>query len=260
MKHSLYLVLLSASLAAVTTPAHAALRLASLHTPVVVSFSALTAPAIWATATPVDGQLNSSTWAAHSEGAPATTSAVFGVDQTGGQGSSTGSETAAGTYAFTVGDGSTALGVQPTASFWSPGMFTLRLQNNTGTTVTALNVHWTTWTFNDQDRANDFRFLFSSDNLTYASAESALTVVSPTLADTAPATWSSTPRSMTLNNLSLNEGASYYLRWSGDDVGGTGSRDEFAFNALRITPVPEPATTGLLALASACLLRRRRQP
>ena len=65
-------------------------------------------------------------------------------------------------------------------------MFTLRLQNNTGTTVTALNVHWTTWTFNDQDRANDFRFLFSSDNLTYASAESALTVVSPTLADTAP--------------------------------------------------------------------------
>lgn len=241
-----------------TLDASAALSLSVLNASVDASFNGFAAPAIWASATPGPGQLNSNHWAMNADGSLTDTPATFGVDQTGGQGSSTGSESVTGVYSFDVGGGATALGIQPTGTFWSPGMFTLRLQNDTGGTLTSLQVEWTGWVYNDQGRSNDLRLYYSDDNLSYSPAGPEVTVVSPGAADPAPVAWTGSPRSFELSGLTLADGDAYYLRWGGDDVGGSGSRDELGLGAVRITPVPEPATLGFLALGSLVLLPRRR--
>jgi len=238
--------------------ARGSLNLVVLNAPVDVAFTGFTAPTIWASSSPGPGQLDSDLWSINSESSLTTTAAAFGSDQTGGQGSSTGSETTSGTYAFDVGGGVTALGVQATGTFWTPGMFTLRLQNTTGGPVTSLNVAWTTWVFNDQGRSNRLGLYHSADNATYTSAGAAFDVVSPDVADTAPVAWQSTPRSFTIEGLTLADGDTYYIRWGGDDVGGTGSRDELALGSLQITPVPEPTVVVFLGFGCLGLLARRR--
>ena len=248
-------LLLTLTLAA---PASAALSLTALHAPAEASFAGFTAPAVWASATPGAGQLDSNRWAMNADGPLTSTPAVFGVDQAGGLGTSTGSESATGVYAFDVGGGVTALGVQPTGTFWTPGMFTLRLKNATGGTVTSLQVEWTGWHYNDQGRSNDLRLLHSADNTLYTPTPPEFDMVSPDVASPAPVTWQATSRSLALTGLNLADGAEYYLRWGGDDVGGSGSRDELALNGVRVTPVPEPAMLGFLALGSLTLLARRR--
>lgn len=256
MKHTILLLALALPLCA--TPAFGALSLSSLFSPADASFGGFTAPAIWATATPASGQLDAGLWSMNADGSLTGTQATFSVEQTGGQGSSTGSESAAGVYAFDVGGGQTALGVQPTGTFWTPGMFTLRLHNTTGATVTSLQVDWTTWIYNDQGRSNDFRFFHSADNIAYTHAGPEFDVLSPAEAAASPVAWQSSPRSAILAGLSLADGQHYFLRWGGDDVGGAGSRDEIAFGAVRVTPIPEPHAAGLLTLAGCLLLRRRR--
>lgn len=256
MKHPLLPLILSLPLA---SSASGALSLPSLFSPAEASFAGFTAPATWATTTPAAGQLDSNRWAMNADGSLFDTSAAFGVDETGGQGSSTGSESATGVYAFEVGAGETALGIQPTGTFWSPGMFTLRLQNDTGTTVTSLQVDWTVWVYNDQGRSNNMRLLHSSDNLAYAHAGPEFDVLSPAEASLAPVSWQGTARSAVLSGLDLPDGETYFLRWGGDDVGGSGSRDEFALGSIRVTPIPEPASLGLLALATTVLFNRRRR-
>jgi hypothetical protein len=192
------------------------------------------------------------------DGPLATTPSTFGTDQTGGLGSSTGGESSTGVYAFEVGAAEPALGIQATGTFWTPGMFTLRLQNTTGGAVTALHVEWTTWVFNDQGRSNSFQFLHSPDNTTYTQAGSESTVVSPELADSAPVAWQAHSQSVEITGLNLADGEHYHLRWGGDDVSGSGSRDELAMGGVRVTPVPEPSIPGLLALALLARIRRRR--
>ncbi len=137
-------------------------------------------------------------------------------------------------------------------------MFTLRLNNATGGTVTALQVEWTAWVFNDQGRSNSLRLLHSADNILYTPTSFESDVVSPAEADPAPVSWQATSRAFALTGLNLAEGANFYLRWGGDDVGGSGSRDELALSSVRLTPVPEPLTLGLLALGGLTLLTRRR--
>jgi hypothetical protein len=192
------------------------------------------------------------------DGPLTSTTASFGVDQSGGLGTSTGGVSGTGVYAFDIGTGEPALGVQATGTFWTPGMFTLRLQNNTGSRVTSLSVDWTAWVYNDQGRSNSFQFLHSGNNATYTSTGPATDVLSPDLADLAPVSWQANPRSIAITGLDLANGAHYYLRWGGDDAGGSGSRDEFALASVSITPVPEPQTLAFLLLGGLALLPRRR--
>ena len=186
---------------------------------------------------PGAGQLDSDTWRVTglSDG-----DGTFGGTHNVGdfaRGSSGGGVVTGGIYAFDVGD-NTVLGVQPTGGDMTPGTSTLRVLNDTGTTLTDLLVEYEVFVYNDQDRANSLKFSHSSDDSAYFDVAT-LDFTSLEAADPSP-TWSATTRSTVLSGLTLADGDPYYLRWTSDDVSGSGSRDEFALDNVKVTPRPLP--------------------
>ncbi len=206
--------------------------------------------------TPTAGQLDSDAWAVTgwSDG-----SLAFGGTQTAGDYArgldNSGGVTAGGFYSFTNATLTRTLGIQPGGSDWAPGTLTLRMTNQTGSTITQLDIAYEVWVNNDQGRSSSLNFSFSADNSAYT-AVGALDLTSTVAADALG--FQLNNRSTSLTGLSIADGAQYYIRWSGADVGGSGSRDEFALDDISITAVPEPTTFALLGIAAAVLIRRRR--
>jgi hypothetical protein len=217
-------------------------------------------------ASPADGQLDSDAWAitGFSDGALAVSGTQLSADYTRGVSTGPAGLTTAGVYSFTVSSGNAAMGVQPTAAEWTPGTITLRLQNQTGAPIGSLDISYTVWVRNDEDRSNSLNFSHSSNNSTYTPVAS-LDFTSEA-AKTASAPWVSTSKTTTLTGLNVAADSYYFLRWTGDDVGGTGSRDLFAIDDIAITaigaPVPEPSTyagfAGALLLGFGVWRRSRR--
>jgi hypothetical protein len=213
---------------------------------------------------PSAGQLDSDAWAVTgwSNGSlafggtqtTASTDYTRGADADGGVGT-------AGFYAFSGGGISTgvAFGIQPGGSDFAPGTLTLRVQNNTGTTLTGLDLSYIVYVRNDQPRSNSFNFSYSTNDTSYT-AVSALDLTSAATADTTP-TFVSNAKSTTINGLTVATGGYVYLRWTSDDVSGSGARDEFALDNIVVTAIPEPSSLfagfGMIA-AFGCRFRRRR--
>jgi cytoskeletal protein CcmA (bactofilin family) len=184
------------------------------------------------TPTPASGQLDSDAWRAtgFSDG-----STTFGGSFTTGdfaRGTHSGGAGTGGIYAFDVGGGNFILGVQPIASDFTPGDFTLRIENTTGSTVAGLQVSYKIWYYNDKDRANSLNFSHSPDDLTYTSVPS-LDFTTPEAKDPSPV-WTSVTRTTTLTGLSLADGSFFYLKWTGDDVSGSGARDEYGIDDVSV--------------------------
>jgi hypothetical protein len=138
--------------------------------------------------------------------------------------------TTGGIYSFTgAGITGNAFGIQPGASDWAPGTMTLRMVNNSGSTLTQIQVSYNAYYRNDQGYSSSFNFSYSTDNVTYAPVP-ALDIISPEAAS--GANWVQQPRSTTITGLFIPDGASFYIRWSGSDVSGSGSRDEFAIDDI----------------------------
>ncbi|MGB3526885.1 MAG: lamin tail domain-containing protein, partial [Flavobacteriales bacterium] len=230
---------LLALLALLPRPALAQLEVAALNTAYTITFDATVAGVNNGAFTgsgfapsPASGQLNSNAWASTgmSDGASA-----FGGTNTSGdfaRGTSTGGVTSGGFYAFEVGPSDHALGVQPTGSDWEPGTLTLRVQNNSGTTLTSLDLAYELWVRNDQGRSNTFNISWSSDNLTYTPI-SALDYASPLALDAFGFVLNN--KSTTIPSMSIANGGYVYLRWSSAGNGGSGSRDEFALDDISVT-------------------------
>lgn len=241
------------------------LVLSALNTPVVIDFESTldqvnngAFAAAGFQSTPTDGQLDSDAWAVTgwSDGSlafggtrtTAETDYTRGLDNNGGV-------TSGGIYSFTNATLTRTLGIQPGSSDWAPGTLTLRMTNQTGVTITQLDIAYEVWVNNDQGRANSFNFSHSADDSIYT-AVGALDLTSTAVADALG--FQLNNRSTSLTGLSIAPGAQYYIRWSGADVSGSGSRDEFALDDISITAVPEPTTFALLGIAAAVLIRRRR--
>ncbi|XWN37828.1 MAG: T9SS type A sorting domain-containing protein [Balneola sp.] len=178
---------------------------------------------------PGAGLLDSDAWSIDGFGA----NVAFGGAATSGdpaRGTSTGGSGTGGVYAFEVSTGNFAMGVQPGGSDFTPGDFTLRIVNNTGSTVTSVEVDYNVYVYNDQARANSFNFSHSTDDATYTDV-GALDFTSTAAADGGPS-WVSASRNTTISGLSISDGSSLYLKWTGDDVSGSGSRDEFALDDI----------------------------
>ena len=193
----------------------------------------------------IAGRLNSNAWAISgwSDG-----NLTFGGTNTTGdyaRGAVNTAQTTGGIYAFTGSPGSStnpSLMIQPGGSDWAPGTLTLRIVNNGTTNIIGLAVQYDIFIRNDQARSNSFNFSWSIDNVNYTSV-AALDYTSIASADALG--WvlvgSSPSRSTTLSSLNIAPGSYIYIRWSGSDVGGTGSRDEFgldniSMNATFCTP------------------------
>ncbi|MBK9540102.1 MAG: PKD domain-containing protein [Flavobacteriales bacterium] len=186
------------------------------------------------------GDLDADAWATNgmSDGSKA-----LGADATTGdhaRGISAGGVTTGGFYAFTVSVGNRALGVQPVGADWTPGLLTLKVDNNTGVTVSSVDLSYLVYYFNDQGWSNSWNFEWSLNNLTWTPV-GALDLATPAAAGAA--VWTSNNRNTTINSLSLANGSSIYFRWASDDVSGSGSRDEIALDDISVTMNTTTTTT-----------------
>ncbi len=176
------------------------------------------------------GMLNSDDWIAtgFSEG-----DLDFGATAITGdfaRGSTMGLETIGGIYGVDIA-GNQGLMVQPTADDFTAGGFILKLINNTGTDIGSIDLSYTIYVLNDAGRSNSFNFSVSNDNITYMDI-AALDYASPEAADFSPYI---ELKSTTISGFLLADGDMIYLKWWGNDVGGGGTRDEFALDDISIT-------------------------
>lgn len=199
-------------------------------------------------ATPSAGRLDSDGWAhtGMSDG-----DLAFGGTGTSGdhaQGASIGGVTTAGFYGFDTDASATTdrcLGIQPTAADWTPGTVTLRIQNNGTTNITSIDIAYEIKVLNNEARSNSFNFSHSPDNSTYASVGS----LDYTSTAAASGSWTTVTRSTTISSLNITPGSYFYFRWSGNDVGGSGSRDEFGLDDIAITATFAGGGTPSITLA-----------
>lgn len=151
-----------------------------------------------------------------------------------------------GIYAFNVDNGinvKVALGVQPTSNDFNDGKIVLWLQNNSGGTLTDLEVSFDAFYFNDTNRSNSLNFAYSLDNITYTDTN--LDFSSP--AASGASSWSAGQTlNTTIQGLNLSDGADFYIAWL-SDRGGTGpTDDQLALDNINITAIPEPSTYSLV--------------
>ena len=204
-----------------------------------VNNGSFTADSIFGTANPAAGQLNSNAWAysANSSGA-----ATFGGNVVRGFGQSTGGVTSGGIFSFEVSTGNVALGLQPVSTVFSNGgHLTLRIQNKTEATLNNVQVSYILWVNNNEARSTTFAFSHSTDNSAYSAATDAS--YSSVLAAQGSTLWIPQFFSVSLSSLNVAADGFLYLRWSGTDNGGSGSRDEFAIDDISF--IAEPSSVSL---------------
>lgn len=184
--------------------------------------------------TPAAGQLNSNNWAITG----------FSEGDLGFGGTRTTGDYARGNTAVAVGTGgvynNTGLGtdkiwIQPGGSDFTPGTMTARFQNNTGAAIIEISASYLIYFLNDQGRSNSLNFSWSTDDLSYTDV-GALDFETPVAASGGLA---SVNRSTTITGLNIADGDFFYIRWSGNDESGSGSRDEYGIDdiTLNVTTV-----------------------
>ncbi|PHS61921.1 MAG: hypothetical protein COB12_11530 [Flavobacterium sp.] len=137
-----------------------------------------------------------------------------------------------GIYAFEVIPGEFALGVQPGGSDFTPGFIEIKTTNTTGNNLGAFDISYDIYVYNDQNRTNSFSFSYSTDGINYIDVTD-LDFASLSTADGTPI-WVKTTKTATFYG-EVPDSGNLYLRFTGDDVSGSGSRDEFAINNFSIT-------------------------
>ncbi len=136
---------------------------------------------------------------------------------------------AGGLYAFDDGNNQ-MLWVQPTGAVFTPGNITLKVCNNTGASVTGFDINYDIIVRNDGERGNSFNFSHSTDNENYIN-QPVLDYVSEEVPDSSVQTIEKELGSLITD---LAAGDCLYLRWSGGDMAGTGTRDEFGLDNIGV--------------------------
>ena len=176
------------------------------------------------------GALEAMAWAIVPDGASALATATFPGNSNAGFNTLT----AAGQAAYGWGawdlNNNHALAILPASNAASPGSITLRINNNTGLSLTTLAISYKVGAYNDKDRANAIGFYYSEDNINYIEAPQ-LAYVSAELADNQ---WDTVTKTLSLTGLDWQDTACFYLRWFFQDVSGSGLRDEFLLDDITV--------------------------
>ncbi len=194
---------------------------------------------------PSNGQLNSGAWKTIGLGDGPTAFFENKTDGDFARGASTGDENIGGIYAFETSSNDFALGVKPSGSVWTPGSLTLRILNETGVTINQVQAAYELLIYNNQPRGNSFNFAYSTDDVVYTGV-SLLDFISIEAAASSPE-WKRNERTLNLTGLNWQDGEYLYFRWSGDDDGGGGARDEFALDNIRL--IAQPSSSSIASIS-----------
>ena len=194
---------------------------------------------------------------------------VFGGGYLSGdwtRGAATGSVITGGVYAFQIGSESTenwAIGFQQTAGDLTPGTLTLRVVNATTESVQAIDVGFQVLFRNNANRSSVVSIDYGFNDRVYFGGLGGGWLSDAEAANAAQ--WVSHSYHQTISGFSLAPSEAFYLRWSFDDFGGNGSRDEIAIDNVSLdfqasaSPVPAPSAAGsLLLICGNFLLTRKR--
>ncbi|HYJ30924.1 MAG TPA: Calx-beta domain-containing protein, partial [Allosphingosinicella sp.] len=187
---------------------------------------------------PTAGQFDSDVYIASGFDDPSNPSVAFGGTVTTGdlaRGVTTTAQTSGGIYALDQGGGDHAFLVQPGGDDFTPGDFTIRIVNSSALAASTFAVAYDLLVRNDQARSNSFNLSYSTDGVNFI-ALSAFDYTSPAAADASGLV--TVPRSGQFTAASpVAVGGYLYLRLTGSDVGGSGSRDEFGLDNFTVGAV-----------------------
>ena len=183
---------------------------------------------------PASGQLDADAWSCSqtsgsSASFPGSGTAVYATSTIPNPG------TSGGLFAYNINTlTNQMIGFSPTGDLFTPGNITLKIVNNTGSTINQLAVEYLVYAYNNQPRANTVDFWYSSDNATYTNGNITFTSTAAS-----SSSWESATKTITITGLAISNGSSYYLQWRLGDASGSGARDKFALDNIKVT-----ATTG----------------
>ncbi len=185
--------------------------------------------------TPTVGQLDSDIYITSGFDDPANPSVNYGGTVTTGdlaRGVTSVAVTTGGIYSLDRGSGNHAFLVQPGGTDFTPGDFTMRLVNTSGLAADTFAVAYDILVRNDQARGNSFNLSYSTDGVNFF-ALSAFNYTSPDAADALGVVTVARSGQFTTAS-SVAAGGFLYLRLTGDDVSGSGSRDEFGLDNVTV--------------------------
>lgn len=146
------------------------------------------------------------------------------------RGTSAGGVSTGGLYAFTVGDGTTALGVQPTATDFAPGSVGIRIPVAVDAPV-GVEIAYALWVRNDEDRATRWTCAISADGETFTTVDD-LTLITGEAANGDAWTRHDLAALVDLAGVDIAQTGTLHVRWSAVDEAGSGSRDEVAIDDI----------------------------
>ncbi|HFA51480.1 MAG TPA: hypothetical protein ENJ95_20900 [Bacteroidetes bacterium] len=199
----------------------------SCGTPTVIDFAGFAGAGF--DPSPSAGQLDSDTWSTDGFSNP---SVPFGGSASTGdaaRGNTGGGVSSGGVYNYNGGNG--ALWIQPTGADFTPGTVTLKACNNTMSMMADIDLGYDILYLNDGGRANLFNFSYSNDDATYTDVP-ALDFTTPQASDALGVQTLSL--STVISGANLASGSCLFFRWTGNDVSGSGPRDEFGLDNISL--------------------------
>jgi len=141
-------------------------------------------------------------------------------------------------------DNNHKLWIQPTSSDFTSGSVIMKICNDTGNTIDSMRLSFDLCILNDKDRSSKLDFYYSPDSLsfTYLPSMSEISQVTQT------GTLDVFPKSINLYNVNIAYQDCFFLKWTGDDVSGSGSRDEFGIDNIGVKVLEAPPCPVLLTV------------
>lgn len=222
--------------AASFTSVQAQLQITAPNTPHTIDFNNFAGAGF--SPTPAAGELDSDTWSVLGfDAGPLLFGGTGNTPSTDfARGVSTGGITTGGVYAFDTG-GNIIYGIQPTGSDYTPGHTLLQIQNTSGAVIKDLTVSYDFYYQNNADRGNTWVLSYSTDTVSANFINTAAGDTTPAALN-ASAVWTSVARTVTLTNVNIPQNGLFYLRWSSNDLLGSGSRDEIGMDNIVLTATP----------------------